>query len=76
MIDHKINHYAINSLSSISQIDLEILRLGTYELIDCLYIPYQAILSEYVDQAKHLGTENGHRFVNGLLGKIAEEIRS
>ncbi|WP_100550828.1 transcription antitermination factor NusB [Caedibacter taeniospiralis] len=75
LIDHKINHYATNDLASINLIDLAILRLGTYELIDCLDIPYQVVLNEYVDQAKELGTEEGHRFVNGLLDKIAKEMR-
>lgn len=75
IIDQKINYYAINDLGSINLIDLAILRLGTYELIDCLDVPYQVVLNEYVDQAKELGTEKGHRFVNGLLDKIAKEIR-
>ncbi|WP_395947057.1 transcription antitermination factor NusB [Caedibacter taeniospiralis] len=75
LIDHKINHYATNDLASINLIDLAILRLGAYELIDCLDIPYQVVLNEYVDQAKELGTEEGHRFVNGLLDKIAKEMR-
>ena len=75
VIDQKINHYAINDLSSINAVDLAILRLGAYELIDCLDIPYQVVLNEYVDQAKELGTEEGHRFVNGLLDKIAKEVR-
>ncbi|MDA0910420.1 MULTISPECIES: transcription antitermination factor NusB [unclassified Cysteiniphilum] len=74
-IDQKINHYAINDLASINPIDLAILRLGAYELIDCLDVPYQVVLNEYVDQAKELGTEEGHRFVNGLLDKIAKEMR-
>ncbi|WP_119327618.1 transcription antitermination factor NusB [Cysteiniphilum halobium] len=75
MIDQKINHYATNDLASINPIDLAILRLGAYELIDCLDVPYQVVLNEYVDQAKELGTKEGHRFVNGLLDKIAKEMR-
>lgn len=75
IINQKINHYAINDLASINPIDLAILCLGTYELIDCLDVPYQVVLNEYVDQAKELGTKEGHRFVNGLLQNIATEVR-
>ncbi|WP_157966536.1 transcription antitermination factor NusB [Fastidiosibacter lacustris] len=75
VIDSKINEYAVNNLSSINPIDLAVLRLGVYELLDCLDVPYQVVLNEYVDQAKELGTEEGHRFVNGLLDKLARKLR-
>lgn len=75
IIDQKINHYAVNNLSSINPINLAILRLGSYELLDCFDVPYQVILNEYVNQAKDLGTEEGHSFINSLLDKIAKDFR-
>ena len=75
IIDAKIGKYAVNDLDSINFINLSIIRLGAYELLDCVEIPYQVILNEYVDQAKELGTEDGHRFVNGLLDQLIREFR-
>lgn len=74
-IDEHINVLALHKLESINPIELAIIRLGAYELIDCLEIPYQVIVNEYVDQASSLGTEDGHRFVNGMLDKLAKKIR-
>ena len=74
-IDTQIGEYAVNNLDSINPIDLSVLRLGSYELLDCLDIPYQVILNEYVDQVKALGSEDGHRFINGLLERLAKEYR-
>ncbi|MFZ9035598.1 MAG: transcription antitermination factor NusB [Francisellaceae bacterium] len=75
-IDTHIATYAANRFDSINSIDLAILRLGAYELLDCFDIPYQVIINEYVDQAKTLGTQEGHRFVNGLLDRLAGVLRN
>ncbi len=75
LIDEKIERYAVNNMDSINAIDLAILRLGAYELYDCLDVPYQVVLNEYVEQTKALGTGEGHGFVNGLLDKIARDFR-
>lgn len=74
-IDEKINGLALHKIESITPIELSIMRLGVYELLDCLEIPYQVIVNEYVDQASSLGTEEGHRFVNGMLDKLAKKLR-
>ncbi|WP_119344199.1 transcription antitermination factor NusB [Facilibium subflavum] len=76
LIDEKIGQYAVDNIDSINTIDLAILRLGAYELLDCLDIPYQVVLNEYVDQAKSLGTQEGHGFVNGVLDKLVTEFRN
>jgi N utilization substance protein B len=76
ILDEKIALYAVNKIDSINLTDLVILRLGAYELYDCLDIPYQVILNEYVEQTKLLGTSNGHGFVNSLLNRISEDFRS
>ena len=75
LLDQKINQFAANNIDSINPIDLSILRLGTYELIDCLEIPHQVILSEYTEHAKCFGTDSGYRFINGILEQLAAELR-
>ena len=75
LLDQKINQFAANDIDSINPIDLSILRLSTYELVDCLEIPYQVILSEYTEHAKCFGTEAGCRFINGILEQLAAALR-
>ena len=76
LLDKQINIFAVYNIDSINIINLSILRLGTYEIINFLEIPYQVILSEYTKHAKCFGTESGYRFINGILEKIALEIRN
>ena len=74
-LDKKINQFSMNSIDSISLIDLSILRLGAYELIDCLEIPYQVIISEYTEYGKEFGTDRCYRFINGLLERLVFNLR-
>ena len=75
LLDQKINYFSINNLDSINIINLSILRLSTYELMDFLDIPYQVILSEYTEHAKCFGTVSGYRFINGVLEQLANKLR-
>ena len=56
-------------------IDRTVLRMGTYELLERPDVPTGAVLSEAVELAKRYSTEESGRFVNGVLGAIAAEIR-
>jgi len=52
------------------------LRLGVYELAYRPDVPYKVVINEAVELAKTFGAEQGHRFVNGLMDKLAEKIRT
>jgi N utilization substance protein B len=56
-------------------IDRAALRMGTAELITRPDVPTAVVLNETVDLAKRFSTEDSGRFVNGLLAKIATEVR-
>lgn len=62
-------------LSSLDQIELAVLRLGALELKDRIDIPYRVVISEYVELAKTFGAEDGHKYVNGVLDKLALTLR-
>lgn len=58
-------------------IDRNILRIGTYELLYRKDIPTGAIIDQAVKLAKRFGGyEDSFRFINGILGRIADEVRS
>ena len=75
ILDESIKPLVSREFSKINPVELAILRLGTYEILYRLDIPYQVIVNEYVDHAKSLGAEEGHRFINGLLDKLARKVR-
>jgi N utilization substance protein B len=63
----------------VEQVDLverALLRLGAYELQHHPEIPYRVVINEAVELAKEYGAEQGHRYVNGVLDKLSESLRS
>ena len=57
-------------------IETNILRIATYELVNHPEIPYKVIINEAINLAKVYGAEDSHKFVNGVLDPLAEELRS
>lgn len=55
-------------------VDRNILRLATYEILHCDSIPVSVSINEAVEMAKIYGGEDSSRFVNGVLGRIAETV--
>ena len=52
------------------------LNLGVFELRERIDVPYRVVISEYVDLTKTFGAEDGHKFVNAALDKLAQSLRS
>ena len=52
------------------------LRLSTYELMRHPEIPYRVVVNEGINLAKEFGATQSHKFVNGLLDKIARKHRA
>jgi transcription antitermination protein NusB len=63
------------SLDRMPLVDRNLLRLATFELLSSTDVPTAVILDEAVELAKLLSTEDSSRFVNGVLGRIAREVR-
>ena len=62
--------------SGLSPIERAILVIGTWELKHRLEIPYRVVINEAVELAKSYGGTDGHKFVNGVLDKVAAEVRA
>ena len=56
-------------------VDRTLLRMAVYELLHEPEVPTGAILSEAVELAKAYSTDDSGKFVNGVLARIAEEVR-
>lgn len=64
------------SIEGLNPIELTVLRMGTFELINCPDIPYRVVLDESISLAKEFGSQDGHRYVNGVLNNVARKIRA
>jgi N utilization substance protein B len=68
--------YLDRDIHSLNPIELAVLRLGTYELAHCPDLPYKVILDEAISLTKTFGSQDGHKYVNGVLHQVAQNIRS
>lgn len=59
----------------LSPVERAVLLLGTYELKHSPETPYRVIINEAIELAKAYGGTDGHRFVNGVLDKLAGHLR-
>jgi N utilization substance protein B len=75
-LDEQISPLLDRSLKSLTPIELTILRMGTYELQHRIDVPYKVIINEGVELAKSFGANEGHRYVNGVLDKLAQKLRT
>ena len=62
-------------LERMPALDRALLRMGLYELLHRPDAPTGAVISEAVELAKRYSTEESSRFVNGMLARMAEEVR-
>jgi N utilization substance protein B len=63
-------------IEQVDPIERAILRIGVYELKNRIDIPYRVVINEAVELAKIFGAEQGHRYINGILDKVAQKLRS
>ena len=61
--------------AELSPIERAILAIGAWELDERPEIPYRVVINEAVELAKSFGGIDGHKFVNGVLDKLAARIR-
>jgi N utilization substance protein B len=62
-------------LAELSPVEHGILLISTYELVHHLDVPYKVVINEAVELAKSFGGTDGFKFVNGVLDKLAVEVR-
>ncbi|KPK06232.1 MAG: hypothetical protein AMJ64_09600 [Betaproteobacteria bacterium SG8_39] len=68
-------HLIERRLSELSPVERAILRIGTLELAERPETPVKVVLNEAIDLGKDFGGAQGHRFVNGVLERVAQAVR-
>ena len=62
-------------LVEVSPIEHAVLWMGAYEFQHCLDVPWRVVLNECIELAKSFGGTDGHKYVNGVLHKLATQLR-
>lgn len=74
-IDALIGQFIDRQIAGLSPIEHAILRISGYELMFDVSIPYRVAINEGVELAKAYGGVDGHKYINGVLDKIAAQVR-
>ena len=64
------------AIDDLDPVEKAILHIGLYELTFHPELPYRVVLNEAVDLAKMFGAEQSHKYINGVLDKAAQKIRT
>ena len=74
-LDRRLEPLLDRPIAQVDPVERAILRLGAFELVERSEIPTGVTINEAVELAKTFGGENGHRYVNGVLDRLARDVR-
>ena len=75
-IDQALAEFVDRPVDTIDPVERAILRIGVYELLHRLDMPYRVVLNEGINLAKYFGADGSHKYVNGILDKVAQQKRA
>lgn len=75
-LDSRLKPLLDRAIASVDPVERAILRLGAYELLYHPEVPFRVAINESVELAKILGSVEGHKYVNGVLDKLARQVRA
>lgn len=74
-LDGKMRPYLSRPLQDLDQMELALLRMSIYEMMNRDDVPYKVVINEAIELAKVFAAEDSHKFVNGVLDKAAPTLR-
>ncbi|MGH1463284.1 MAG: transcription antitermination factor NusB [Neptuniibacter sp.] len=74
-LDGLFTDFLDRQLDELDPVELNVLRIGAYELSKRIEVPYRVAINESVELAKIFGATDSHRYVNGVLDKLAQRVR-
>ncbi len=75
-LDNSIAPLLDRPMGELSPIEHAVLWIGAYEFKNCLDVPYRVVINECIELAKAFGGTDGHKYVNGVLHKMAPSLRA
>ena len=74
-LDEALKPYIDREVEQIDPVERAALRLAAYELKHRPDVPYRVIINEAIEVTKRFGADHGHSYVNGVLDKLAAQVR-
>lgn len=75
-LDEAYRPFLDRPLDDLDPVERSVLRIGAYELLHRLQVPYRVAINESVELAKTFGATESHKYVNGILDKLAQRARA
>ena len=75
-LQEQLQTFLDRPFSELSPVEASVLLAGAYELANFPQTPYRVIINEAIELAKTFGGTDGHKFVNGVLDKLAAVLRA
>ncbi|MBA3696009.1 MAG: transcription antitermination factor NusB [Methylotenera sp.] len=75
-LDEKLANFTDRPIAELSPVEHAILRTSGCELMFDFSIPYRVVINEGVELAKIYGGIDGHKYINGVLDKLAADVRT
>ncbi len=72
----QLTPYLDRPLHELSPVEHSVLLMGAYELAHHPDIPYRVVINEAVELTKTFGSVEGYKYVNGVLDKLASQLRT
>ena len=76
ILEERIQPFLDRPLKDLSPVEISILLMSTYELVNFIETPYRAIINEAIELARSYGGTDGYKYVNGILDKLAMVLRA
>jgi N utilization substance protein B len=74
-LDEMLNPCLSRGMDEVTPVEKAILRLAAYELVHRIDVPYRVVINESVELSKKFGATESHKFINGALDKLAQQVR-
>ena len=74
-LDTEIGAFTDRPVAELDPVERAILRMGAHELRSMADIPWRAVIDEAVELARTFGAEQSHKYVNGVLDRVARRLR-
>jgi N utilization substance protein B len=75
-LDAELSPLLDRSVDQLDVVERGILRLAATEMIQRIDVPYKVVIDEYVELTKLFGSQDAHKYINGVLDKLAQSARS
>lgn len=75
-LEKSIEPHIDRDFASLDPVERAILRVGTYELVYKPDVPTKVVINEMIELAKTFGADHSFRFINGVMDKIARQVRA